>query len=96
MTGAQTVIGSSVILGTDSLTTINNSGATPLTNIINILGMATDSNQAVIGNSSITDTYLYGTIHTTNGVTKTCTVAPTGMTIVGGIITAVTGGTCTP
>jgi hypothetical protein len=30
----------------------------------------------------------------TPGITKTCTVIPTGMTIQGGIITAVTGGTC--
>jgi hypothetical protein len=30
------------------------------------------------------------------GVSEVCTVAPTGMTIVGGIITAITGGTCTP
>jgi hypothetical protein len=29
-------------------------------------------------------------------VTETCTVAPTGMTIVRGVITAITGGTCTP
>jgi hypothetical protein len=30
------------------------------------------------------------------GITETCSVIPTGITIVGGIITAVTGGTCTP
>ena len=30
-----------------------------------------------------------------NGVTKTCTVIPTQITITGGIITSVTGGTCT-
>lgn len=30
----------------------------------------------------------------TPGITKTCTVIPTGITIQGGIITAITGGTC--
>ena len=32
----------------------------------------------------------------TPGITKTCSAMPTAMTIVGGIITSVTGGTCTP
>jgi hypothetical protein len=30
----------------------------------------------------------------TGGITKTCTVLPTAITIVGGLVTAVTGGTC--
>ena len=30
----------------------------------------------------------------TGGITKTCTVMPTAITIVGGLVTAVTGGTC--
>ena len=32
----------------------------------------------------------------TAGITETCTVIPTGITITKGIITAITGGTCTP
>jgi hypothetical protein len=35
-------------------------------------------------------------VGTAVGVTKTCSAMPTAMTIVGGIITAITGGTCTP
>lgn len=33
-------------------------------------------------------------VNGTDGVTKTCSVIPTGMTITGGIVTAVSGGTC--
>ena len=33
-------------------------------------------------------------IGATPGITKTCTAMPTAMTIIGGIITAITGGTC--
>ena len=58
--GTQKSLALSIILGSSDVTKINNSGGTPLTNIIAIGGTATDSNQTVIGNSGTILSQLFG------------------------------------
>ena len=79
--GTQKGIDSSVILGACLNAGVNNSGATQLTNIIAINGIATGSNQTVIGNANTLTTSIFGRIvslvvGTANGVGAALATTP--------------------
>jgi hypothetical protein len=59
--GTQKNIDTSVIIGPDSTTGANNSGATQLTNIVAVNGTATASNTTVIGNPGTVASTIFGT-----------------------------------
>lgn len=59
--GTNKQINKSVLIGPTQNTGLNNGSGSPVTNIVAINGVATDSNQSVIGNASTTLFEAYGT-----------------------------------
>lgn len=75
--GTQKNANESILIGPMDVTGINSNSASPLTNVIAIGGVATASNQTVIGNTATTNTFLFGIVnqplHTPASSSEACT-----------------------
>jgi hypothetical protein len=75
--GTQYETNYSVFIGPCATTGTNSDSGTPLTNVVAINGIATGSNQMVLGNSATTNTFLFGVVnqplHTPASSSEACT-----------------------